>query len=66
MLDVLGKNIEDNLMKNVYKSEDWKNINKNCHDNFPMFSILVHKSQIEIINLILKIKDFSSKYENGI
>lgn len=60
----VGKNIEYNIIKNGYEYEDWTDLNKNCHVNNSMF--LTPVTQAEIINDILKIKNYSSYYENGI
>lgn len=33
----VGKNIEDNIIKNGYEYEDWIDLNKNCHVNNSIF-----------------------------
>jgi len=54
----VGKNIEHNIIKNGYEHEDWADLNQNCHINNSMF--LTPITQAEIINDILKIKNYSS------
>lgn len=60
----VGKDIEDNIVVSNYVNEIWENLNLNCHSKNSLFFTHIERDETE--KYIIKIKDHSSYYENGI